>query len=1215
MKRIHPTPHLLLILLFLGWARILPAADVAPTVTIVSPQDGTATQANTIEVTVTFEAGANPNAKDKTTGNVQDVDLLVDGQVVQTFSNSPDIKQGTHTFTVDVTGGVERVLTFQACAYQGNRQAGLKGCSQIVRIGVDRGKPPVIAIAVPAEGAVFRASPITVTGAVFDASPLTTLTVAGSPVTLGPEGQFTAQVTLREGKTTIIVDAKDQFGVVGTASVSVFLDTTAPTVVFHFPTNGMTLAESPVAVAGFVNDIVDGTVNEGDVTVTVNGTAAKVSNRNFAIESFSLQEGANTLTAVATDRAGNTGSSSISVILDTSPKARIEVVSGNNQTGPINAELPTALVVSLTDAAGQPVAGASVVFRVAENDGTIRSPAASGQVPSGRAVVAPTDANGQAQAFWKLGSRSGAGVNRVEATAAGFLGVAGFCASGLPAQPVKLNVHAGERQRGLVFQALPLPLVAIVTDDGHNACQGCPVTFTVQKGGGTFNGQTSITVNSDANGHAAAIWTLGGDLGPDGQKVVASIPGQSDPIENTKGIPPTGLASIPVDFVATALQGGPVEQTRVSGVVHDNQNEPVPGATMKIHGTSLQTATDAQGQFTITGAPVGNVRLLLDASTIVRPGKWSDMEYDLVTFAGADNNIGMPIIILPLNEGKESSGVEDVSITLPEVPGFELKIPAGTKLTFPDGSTSGKVSVTQVHSDKVPMVPEDGMQPRLFVTIQPAGVHFDPPAPVSYPNVENLKPGQIVELFSFDHDVGRFVMIGTGSVSEDGTQLRSNPGVGVIKGGWHCGAPPGSLAGVLSASFAFLNPPSIVCKDAPTKITINGTPAGGSFDPIWVQTPDPTMPGAVICSIVPGTEKDEGAVHTAQLEVNGATPGKLKLKGTYICPATNQRISGDIRLSVAKIELRQANHPDVADTEIEANDIAWIIANPSMPALSARVVPDLQPAVDVLWSLATTYPRRGILDDRNFPASGRKTLPSNQIWDINSEFAGQFLGGDATLKYKIDDCAEQTLVFKIHGRNPLDATAKAYIISAQGAVRYAWAIAQEESRQGNRVFNQFNSGVTLGGEPNFGGPDGWGIFQVDSRRGSAITTGEVWNWQTNVAGGIAELQRIRQEVPEYFNAIQRTFPTQWEPPPATYTPPRTTTTLTYLEAAEITLYNGASVVRALNDPFGETSKYRSCWRFLENNPSGQRWEFVPNENDYVFRVIYNEFEGHLPITE
>jgi hypothetical protein len=132
---------------------------------------------------------------------------------------------------------------------------------------------------------------------------------------------------------------------------------------------------------------------------------------------------------------------------------------------------------------------------------------------------------------------------------------------------------------------------------------------------------------------------------------------------------------------------------------------------------------------------------------------------------------------------------EGGTLTLPDYPGFSLSVEPGAA-TFPDGTRSGTISATVVHADKVPMVPNFGQQPRFIVTIQPPGVHFEPPARVTHPNVDGLAPGEVTEIYSFDHDMGSFVATGTATVSEDGSVITSDPGTGILKGGWHCGGNP-----------------------------------------------------------------------------------------------------------------------------------------------------------------------------------------------------------------------------------------------------------------------------------------------------------------------------------------------------------------------------------------------------------------------------------------
>ena len=69
------------------------------------------------------------------------------------------------------------------------------------------------------------------------------------------------------------------------------------------------------------------------------------------------------------------------------------------------------------------------------------------------------------------------------------------------------------------------------------------------------------------------------------------------------------------------------------------------------------------------------------------------------------------------------------------------------------------------------------------------------PAPFTLPNLQGLAPGAKAELYSFDHDLSTFVSVGTGTVSEDGSIIASDPGFGIIKGGWHGGGDPSPPGG------------------------------------------------------------------------------------------------------------------------------------------------------------------------------------------------------------------------------------------------------------------------------------------------------------------------------------------------------------------------------------------------------------------------------------
>jgi hypothetical protein len=201
--------------------------------------------------------------------------------------------------------------------------------------------------------------------------------------------------------------------------------------------------------------------------------------------------------------------------------------------------------------------------------------------------------------------------------------------------------------------------------------------------------------------------------------------------------------------------------------------------------------TNAQGRFVIQNAPVGYFKLMADGSTVVGPNRYPTLDYSLITVAGQDNTVGMPIYLPPLDTLNRLCVDETTggTLTVPSSPGFSLTVAAGSA-TFPGGSRSGCITVTTVNPEKVPMAPGFGQQPRFIVSIQPAGTHFNPPAPATFPNVDGLPPRAVTEMYSYDHDLSLFIAIGTGVVSDDGSVVASGPGVGVLKAGWHCGGDP-----------------------------------------------------------------------------------------------------------------------------------------------------------------------------------------------------------------------------------------------------------------------------------------------------------------------------------------------------------------------------------------------------------------------------------------
>ncbi|MDH4247732.1 MAG: HYR domain-containing protein, partial [Deltaproteobacteria bacterium] len=165
--------------------------------------------------------------------------------------------------------------------------------------------PPIITVLQPPSGTVTNTAAQVLSGFVSESA---TLSINGIAVPLGMQFDFTFPVTLVEGVNTFALSATDTAGNVGTASYAITLDTVAPVVTIIAPSNGL--------VTNVAAQTLTGTVSE-TATVSVSGTAVTPGTGNIFSHAVTLVEGVNTLTVAATDVAGNVGTATVGVTLDT----------------------------------------------------------------------------------------------------------------------------------------------------------------------------------------------------------------------------------------------------------------------------------------------------------------------------------------------------------------------------------------------------------------------------------------------------------------------------------------------------------------------------------------------------------------------------------------------------------------------------------------------------------------------------------------------------------------------------------------------------------------------------------------------------------------------------------------------------------------------------------------------------------------------------------
>jgi hypothetical protein len=148
-----------------------------------------------------------------------------------------------------------------------------------------------------ADGSYSRTANVQVTGQAGGSA--TSVSVNGQAATLGQGGAFAAQVTLSPGANSIVAVASDAAGNQATATVSVILDTTPPTVTLTSPLPGAITNQPQVVVSGTALD------DNGVASLTVAGQAVALSGSQFST-TVQLAAGSNPIAVTATDLAGNT---------------------------------------------------------------------------------------------------------------------------------------------------------------------------------------------------------------------------------------------------------------------------------------------------------------------------------------------------------------------------------------------------------------------------------------------------------------------------------------------------------------------------------------------------------------------------------------------------------------------------------------------------------------------------------------------------------------------------------------------------------------------------------------------------------------------------------------------------------------------------------------------------------------------------------------------
>lgn len=311
--------------------------------------------------------------------------------------------------------------------------------------------------------------------------------------------------------------------------------------------------------------------------------------------------------------------------------ANLDLVGGASQRAAAGRVLPQPIVVRATNRRGQPAAGKTVTFRVAEGVGKVEP------------LTGITDADGRARTTWTLGAIPGR--QTLYATVENLDSATAIVAESDPVPANTRVVALVDSLEGQAGSVVADTIAVRVTDSTGRALQDVPVQWTATNDGSI----EALASRTDSVGVARAVWTLGLRTGR--QRARAQVGSGSA----SHGIPPvtisaSALAGKASDIVVVAgdrqkgRAGAALKKAIVIRVVDANGNgvRDVPLVLSLSQGTVADSAprTDSTGAATIrwtmgrSASPhslavhVGGVEKLLKVTASAAPAAAANLTFE-----------------------------------------------------------------------------------------------------------------------------------------------------------------------------------------------------------------------------------------------------------------------------------------------------------------------------------------------------------------------------------------------------------------------------------------------------------------------------------------------------------------------------------------------------------------------------------------------------------
>ncbi len=690
----------------------------------------------TNQTTITVTGTADPGVR-------IDIVVLVNTTLTTVVTGSADAT-GAFSLSVPLTPNATNTLAVFATPAGGT---GLSSLPTVVSL-THTSTSPAVALLQPAPGAFVRQT-IPLQAQATDATGVAsvTFTFDGATVATVPNPPLTTSFTATSMlNTTTVPDgihgvtavAGNRAGMLASVSQSLIVDNTPPTTqITAGPTGEI---NEPTATVTFTGGDTLTPPNDLVFAWRIDGGAFSVFSPSPSAALSGLTDGAHTVEVTARDLAGNE---------DPTPASRSFTVALRPAiTGVTPTSGPVGTFVTIAGARFTPGPTQVAFNGVAAVVRTLTATQITTTVPFG-ATTGPLT------------------VTTPKGTASTPFSVTATGDFTLTAAPVTARAVAGDQTSVSIQAGGSGSFTSLVSLSVSTPPAGIPATFSPQL---VAPGGTSFLTLTVANTVAAGSYgfTVSGTAQIDGRTV-------------------TRTASFTLDVLAPdtkAITGRVLTAEAVP--------QPIPGVTVTLG--SAFTLTDAGGNFVLLAPPAGANMLLVDGRTASTPtAQYPPVEVNIAVNASGPTRVPfivyLPVldtgnpVTLPLDAGGFTT--QEVKATTPKIHGLTVTIPAGTRITGPDGSPVSQITITPVPVDRTPMpFPPGKVAPMLF-TIQPGGAVPSQPLPITFPNVTEAAPGTKADLYFFDLATGQWETWGTGTVSADGKSVVSDPGFGLPRFAWH----------------------------------------------------------------------------------------------------------------------------------------------------------------------------------------------------------------------------------------------------------------------------------------------------------------------------------------------------------------------------------------------------------------------------------------------